>query len=247
MGPRCQRVRSCTIVIMRTHFLPRVICLVPLAVISLLSACAAPADTEKVSTFGSRPVALESIRENDLSVFLASDWSKFDAYAGHAFDIFSGKESPLYWHSRLTPPLPTHWPPTPARSVTYYAYPEYQELRMHGPAYSRAAPWAKVVLAEGQLPQKMILASALGPKIHYEIGVPITRDQADRAIQIAKAGAAALPGFIAWKAIPDDAAEVKIIKDYYCQWARSDGTAKLVREHHRSYFEWLACAPEETG
>lgn len=227
---------------MRTLILPQRYWLPALAAILVLTACAAPRETEITpSTFGAGLVALESVSEEDLSGFLASDWSKFDPYAKRAYDVFLAKEVPLYWQSRLTPPLPTQWPPTPVRSVTYYAYAEYEHSRMHGPVYSRGAPWAKVVLVEGQLPQKTILASAPGPAVHYEAGEPISVEQADRASQVWKAGSAALPRFISWQAIPDDAAEVSIIKAYYCQWAARDGTARLVNEQHRGFFEWLAC------
>jgi hypothetical protein len=114
---------------------------------------------------------------------------------------------------------------------------------MHGPALSRSAPWAKVVLSEGMPANKVILAAALGPVVHGEGSVPISKELADRKAQIIKDGKAHLPNFVSWKAIPDDEAEVKAIREYFCQWVLTDRTADLIKNNHRAFFEWLSCPP----
>ena len=217
--------------------------LFPLAVIALLTSCAVRPIADEPPSFGRHATKLEEVKEKDLSDLLAEEWSTFDKYAKHASGIFSAKEYPVYWRLKLTPPIPTNWPPTPSPSVTYYAYGEYQELFEHGPTLSRSAPWAKVVLTEGMPPSKVVLATALGPATHGEGSVPISREQADRKNQIIKDGEARLINFISWRAISGDAAEVKTIREYYCQWALTDLTADLIRDNHRAFFAWLSCPP----
>ena len=217
--------------------------LLSLAVIALLTSCGVRPIADEHPSFGRHATKLEEVKEKDVSDFLAEEWSKFDKYVKHASGIFSAKEHPVYWGLKLTPPLPTNWPPTPSPSVTYYAYGEYQELFEHGPSLSRSAPWAKVILTEGMPPSKVILATALGPATHGEGSVPISRKQAERKIQIIKDGEARLINFISWRAIPDDAVEVKAIREYYCQWALTDLTADLIKDKHRGFFEWLSCPP----
>jgi len=184
---------------------------------------------------------IEELKNYDVRTLLAEDWAKFDKYAKDAPCIFSQEVWPVNWGVRVTPPFPTNWPPRQLRSVTYYAYAEYQVLLMHGPFLSRSTPWAKVVLNEGVPAKKVILATALGPAVHGEGSVPISRELALRKIQIIKDGEVLLSNFISWKAIPEDETEVKAIKEYYCEWILTNHTADLIKDNHRAFFEWLSC------
>jgi hypothetical protein len=212
------------------------------AAFTLLTSCAVGPIVEGQFFIGSHLVKTGELKASEVSGFLADDWAKFDKHVKDAPDMFS-KMRPVSWRFELTPPFPTNWPPKRSRSVTYYAYAEYQEFSHHGPVLSRSAPWAKVILTEGKPADKVILASAVGPVKHGEGSVPITREQADRKIQIIKDGEARLNSFISWRTIPADEGEVKSIREYYCQWERTDRTADLIREDHRAFFEWLSCPP----
>lgn len=214
-----------------------------LAILAMLTPCTASPLVEGQFDFGNHSVRIKDIKSSDLYGFLAEDWAKFNKHVKDAPDRLSGKVWPINWHMQISPPFPTNWPPRKNRSVTYYAYAEYQELLIHGPALSRSAPWVKVILSEGMSADKVILASALGPAIHGEGSVPISGAQAARKIQIIGDGEAHLADFIAWKSIPADEGVVIAIKNYYCQWILTNRTADLIKEDHRAFFEWLSCPP----
>lgn len=219
--------------------------LLSLAFAVLLSACAAhPAGTDNYY-FGNRAVKIEQLTPNDVEAFLADDWARFDKHVKDVPDWMTpGKVWSVDWHLEVTPPFPTNWPPLRTRSVTYYAYGEYQEGFMHGPALSRSAPWAKVVLTEGMAANKVILARRLGPAVNGEASVRISNELADRKTQIINDGEAYLPGFMSSKSIPDNQAEIKAIREYYCQWILTNRTADLIEDNHRAFFQWLSCPPK---
>jgi len=214
-----------------------------LAFIALLTACAACTVAAGEFFLGRSSVKIEELKRNDVYAFLTDDWAKFDKHVKDVPDRRSGKVWPIDWYLRITPPFPTDWPPQQPRSVTYYAYAEYQELFMHGPVLSRSAPWAKVLLNEGMPANKEILATALGPEVHGEGSVPINRELARRKSQIIQDGEGYLSNFVSWTDIPDDDAKVKAIREYYCQWVLTNRTADLIKENHRAFFEWLSCPP----
>lgn len=193
--------------------------------------------------FGDQAVKIADLKRRDVYAFLAGDWAKFDKHATDTVEMFTGKKVSIDWRPVITPPFPTTWPPQQPRSIAYYAYAEYQEAMMHGPVISRSAPWAKVVLNEGEPAKKVLLAADIGPVVHGEGSVPISQQQASRKIQIIKDGEAHLANFVRWAAIPDDEAEVKAIREYYCQWALTDRTAALIKDDHKAFFEWLSCPP----
>ena len=215
-----------------------------LAALGLLAAFAAHSNPTNQGIFfiGTRPVKIEELKEKDLYQYLAPDWSRFDKYAKDSKDMFGGAY-PSYWYLQISPPLPTNWPPQKNRSVTYYAYAEYQESRMHGPVLSRSAPWARVVLTEGISSDKVILANAIGPAVHAEASVSISGEMAARLIQIKKNGQENLSNFIGWTTISDNRTEVTAVRDYYCQWALTNHTAELIKDRHAAFFEWLSCPP----
>ncbi len=214
-----------------------------LAVIVLLTAYTSSSFGVEPFLLGSTPVKIVELKRHDVYAFLAEDWAKFDKHATDAPDMFSRQMRPVDWYLQVTPPFPTNWPPQQLHSVTYYAYAEYQQLFMHGPVLSRSAPWAKVVLNEGMPANKVILSTALGPVIHGEGSVPIGKELAGRKIRIIKDGEAQLSNFVSWTAISDDQAEVKAIREYYCQWALTNRTADLILDFHRDFFKWLSCPP----
>ena len=208
----------------------------------LLGGCACAPAPEGQFIVGGHAVKIEAFDRASIRAFLTEDWAKFNTHVKDTKDWF-GKPRSVDWYPRVTPPIPSNWPPQQRRSVTFYAYGEYQELFNHGPSLSRSAPWAKVIVEEGLPARKVILASALGPVVHGEGSVPLGRETADRKIQIIRDGESRLSNFIAWKSIPADAAEVKAIREYYCQWALTDRTAELIKDNHRAFFAWLACPP----
>lgn len=133
-------------------------CRLSLALIAFLTASAASPVVAGEFFLGARPVKLEELKRNDVYAFLADDWAKFDKHVKDARNWMSGKVWSINWYLEVTPPFPTNWPPEQSRSITYYAYAEYQELFRHGPALMRSAPWAKVLLNEGMPAKKEILA-----------------------------------------------------------------------------------------
>jgi hypothetical protein len=173
---------------------------------------------------------------------VADDWASFDKNASRIRDFFKRYHN-IYWYMKISPPFPNVWPPRRRREITYYVYAEYQELRHSGPALLRSAPWAKVILNEVEAANKVRLATAIGPVVHGEGSVPISRQQAERKIQIIKDGEAHLSNFARWTDIPEDEAEVKIIREYYCQWVLTNRTADLIKDSHQAFFEWLSCPP----
>jgi hypothetical protein len=215
-----------------------------LAAILLLTACATPPPfVEGHFYLGSKLVKMEELKSRDIYALLSDDWAGFDKHFKDTSNAMTGRMGPVNWHFQMTPPIPTNWPPQRLRSVTYYAYGQNQEFRIHGPALGRSAPWAKVVLTEGAPADKVMLATSIGREVHGEGSVALSTEQANRKIQIIKDGEARLSSFVGWRAIPDDAAAVKAIREYYCQWALTDGTANLIKGDHRAFFEWLSCPP----
>ena len=212
-----------------------------LLVLLKVSPVQASASLEGSFLLGECVVAIEKISSNDLRRYLASDWSKFDTYVKESSIMFSNDKVSVHWYQQITPPFPTHWPPQEVRSVTYYGYAEYAESNHHGPAYLRSAPWAKVVLTEGQPAVKQVLVDSLGEAIHGQGSRPISHEMAARLIQIHEDGEKGLPAFIGWQRIPDDAVQVQAIKDYYCQWMIENRTGTLVRDAHQAFFDWLSC------
>jgi hypothetical protein len=217
--------------------------LAPFVISAAIAASASCAGAEGQFFFGDHPVRIEELKRDDVYAFLAADWAKFDKHAKEGMDAFTSKPHSVDWYLRITPPFPTDWPLQKSRRVTYYAYAEYQELFMHGPVLSRSAPWAKVVLQEGEPANKFILSAAIGPVVSGEGSVLISRQMADRKSKILKDGEAALPRFVLWTAVPKDGAQIKAIREYYCQWALTDRTADLIMDNHRAFFEWLSCPP----
>ncbi|WP_193097922.1 hypothetical protein [Burkholderia sp. Z1] len=214
-----------------------------LVTVLLLTACAArPAATGEFFV-GDHPVKVEALKRSDVYALLVGDWERFDTHVKDAPDFMTGKTWPVNWYLRVTPPFPTSWPPQQFRSVTYYAYAEYQELFRHGPTLSRSAPWAKVTLNEGRPATEVILSTRIGPVVSGEGSVPITQAQAERKKQIVETGESYLSDFVSWQAIPDNETEVKAIRQYYCQWILTNRTADLIENNHRAFFEWLSCPP----
>ncbi|WLI89135.1 hypothetical protein Q4S45_20955 [Massilia sp. R2A-15] len=212
------------------------------AAVALLAACAVFPAAAGQFFIDNRPVEISELSKNDVRQFLAEDWAKFDKYVKDARHFMTGKMERIEWDLQLTPPFPTTWPPQQHRSVTYYAYAEYQEATMHGIVASRSAPWAKVQLNEGMPATKTMLATAIGPVVHGEGGfLGISIESAARIKQIDTDGAALLPDFVSWQAIPDNKDQVQAIREYYCQWALRNLTAKLIKDNHRAFFDWLSC------
>jgi len=214
--------------------------------IALFTACAKNPSMEGKFFFGEQPVKVSQLKRGYVYAFLAEDWARFDKYAIDAQDPFSEMVRPIYWYLVVTPPFPTNWPPQKVRSMTYYAYAEYEVSYLHGPTYSRTAPWVKVLLNEGKPANKVILATTLGPTIHGEGSVSISKQSADRKTQIINDGNAKLASFVSWTEIPHDSSEVKIIQEYYCQWALTDRTVDIIKNNHAAFFEWLSC-PKRTN
>jgi hypothetical protein len=195
---------------------------------------------------------ISCVNDNTIRRFVWHDWNEFDKNTGQkSRDMFSKKEIELIWYIKITPPFPNVWPPQPQRSVTYYAYAEYQELLMHGPVLSRSAPWGKVVLKDGEAPKLKILAKSIGKVASGEGSRPLSPNQAKRLVQIREDGEKYIPIFLRWKELPPDTDPgIKTIRDYYCQWSRDNLTSQLIKSNHTEFFEWLACpqlSPSDNG
>lgn len=182
-----------------------------------------------------------------------ADWDMFDKRTGALRDMYSASSEPLEWSEALTPPFPNTWPPTGTRSVTYYAYAEYQTYEQHGPALHFSAPWARVMLQDRATPGKEIILKAIGPEVSGLPSRPLSREQAQRYIQIRKTADKAIAALLGWTALPADSdPSVKIVRDYYCQWEQDHEvfTGTYIKNKHRPFFNWLACAhltPSDNG
>ncbi len=182
-----------------------------------------------------------------------ADWDAFDKRTGVLRDVYSASGEQIEWGEALSPPFPNTWPPAGTRSVTYYVYADYQTYEQHGPALHFSAPWARVVLQDGQPPAKEIILKTIGPEVSGLGSRPLSREQAQRYIQIEKEGTKAIPALLGWTAVPADSdPSVKAVKEYYCQWERDHEmfTGTYIKNKHRPFFNWLACpkaAPGDNG
>ncbi len=196
------------------------------------------------------PVGISGLSADTARSIVQADWDAFDKRTGLQRDIYSASGEPLEWNESLSPPFPNTWPPAATRSVTYYVFAEYQTYEQHGPSLHFSAPWARVVLQDGQAPAKEIILKAIGPEVSGLPSKPVPREQAQRYIQIRKAGEKAIPALLGWTALPADSdPSVKAIRDYYCQWERDHDllTGAYIKNHHRPFFNWLACPKATPG
>jgi hypothetical protein len=217
------------------------VCIFPLFLSSAPIASAANQKNDGFFLIGDRAIKIEELKRRDLVPILEQDWTKFDIATVATKNFFTGQPETTHWYYQVTPPIPTYWPPQQKRSITYYAYAEYQEFMRHGPLLSRTAPWAKVVLNEGAAAENIVLAIKVGPVAHQYGSSLQPPSVQERMVQVRRDGEKLLSSFVSWKAIPDKQEEVNAIREYYCQWAQEDGTAKLIQKDHQEFFEWLSC------
>lgn len=177
---------------------------------------------------------------------LSGTWASFDKAAGKSTDMF-GQQQTLTWYMQLTPPIPLHWPPDGSRGVIYYAYAEYQTFQMHGPSQSRSAPWARVVLRDGAVPEVTLLSQTIGPAVTGEGSRPLTSDLARRLSDIHAQGEYALSSVASWTKLPDlDNGETRNIRTYFCQWTWDNRVSDYAQARSPEFFQWLAC-PEPSS
>lgn len=179
-----------------------------------------------------------------------SDWQKFDR-STHvvgivpAVEVDYPMEGSGIWYARMTPPFPDVWPPKKKRSFSYYAYAEAHELLMHGPREFHSAPWAKVVLTDGESPKKELLSqSIIYAAVPFNVMRRTSPSQADRLAQIENDGEASLPTLLSWTGLPTETDDTtKVIKEYYCQWTleHEAWVTKYIRDNHKEFFKWLSC------
>lgn len=172
-----------------------------------------------------------------------ADWEKFDKRNPEATNLWGEKVIPL-WKAQTTPPFPNAWPPNDRRVVTYYAYATYEVARQHGVSLTFSAPWASIVVAQGQAPVLQRLSETIGPTIHGRHSWPSTRERMDMLIKLQEAGEAQVDTLLNWTALPEDSERsVQTIKRYYCQWQFNHPAlaSKYVKQHHEAFFTWLSC------
>ena len=203
--------------------------------------CAENSNNNGTFLINDRAVNIEELKRADLATLLTDEWIKLDHTAVATKNFFTGEPETSDWYYQVKPPIPTHWPPQQERSVTYYAYAEYREFMRHGPSLSRSAPWAKVVLTEGMPAKTIILTGQIGPVIDQQVAWMVPPSVQEQQFQVRRDGEKQLSNFINWQSIPDSQTEVKAIREYYCQWAKENGIAKLIRNDNQAFFEWLSC------
>lgn len=182
---------------------------------------------------------------------LQSDWERLDknAHAQPSPGIFGESNSspnpPPQWNElELTPPLPNTWPPTKVRSVSYYAYGQFQDAAFHGPTLTFSAPWARVILVDGRSPSKQILRDVIGPAIGGRASRPLSPDEWKRLSKIYQDGAEELPALLSWTELPvGPDKSVMAIRRYYCRWIADESplVSEYIKPNHREFFSWLRC------
>jgi hypothetical protein len=179
------------------------------------------------------PEGLAAVPPSNFEDFLKDDWQVLRAR--HPHDL--SKPQSVAWVYRMTPPLPTAWPPTQHSGVAYYGYPYGFSMGLRDGEWI-AQPWVKIeVSARGQ-PQKTLLQNEI-----RTLEVQGVRPLAAKEIQ----------RFESSKSAPDDLANLQqlppntdpqaaTIRGYYCSWIQTNGViAQHLENTHTAFFAWLAC------
>jgi hypothetical protein len=157
---------------------------------------------------------------------------QIEAAAGAALRTAEGGRG---WSARVTPPLPSVWPPDGRAGLVAYAY-----AARFSPGLSdgekTAGTWARVVLEDGAPVVKDV--TPLRP-----LGVQGGRPLQDGELEIARSDQAAIAELEAaarGKKLPD----APLVRKYYCFWRSTNGViAEDLEGRHAAFFRWLACQP----
>jgi hypothetical protein len=140
-------------------------------------------------------------------------------------------ESP--WRPRLSPPLPSAWPPDGQRRLLTYAY-AFRLKPSIGQGEEIASPWARVITGDG-----IVELEELGhPRPLGLQGVrPLSAEELEIA-RTAPAAAAELDRLVQGVDLP----EAPPVLRYYCFWRQVNGVlAAELEQRHPEFFRWLAC------
>jgi hypothetical protein len=149
----------------------------------------------------------------------------------------------LYWFEyRVTPPLPSHWPPSQSTTLYYYAYAAgnpSQRPVMDGEHNS--LPWARVeVERDPQARPKVTLLRRDLKELGIQGFGPVMQEEAE-AHQARGAASAVLLGALTGLP-PAGSDEEKTLQKFYCQWRKWNGViAQELLQRHKDFFRWLAC------
>ena len=139
---------------------------------------------------------------------------------------------------RVSPPLPSEWPPRPAAPLYYYAY-AYGFDRRISDAERLSAPWARLeVHSAGQEPAELRVLSREITETGIHGVRPLTREES--AVYDLGPRVEAYLGSL--DHIPNGMVEeVAQLRKYYCAWCYDSGVADEIRPYHEEFFRWLQC------
>ena len=165
---------------------------------------------------------------------LDARWSKLAVPASEPTD-----RPGVCWSWRLSPPLPSEWPPRKESRLVYYAFAEGFDLNIMD-GVRVAAPWARL-----EIPVSGSAPPLLTPLLDSvkELGIqgvrPISADE------LAKSGGWEPIETVLGKlmAHPDEADRTRErLSAYYCFWSRNNGViSEAIRPYHEKFFDWLKC------
>ena len=147
-----------------------------------------------------------------------------------------------WFEYRVTPPLPSLWPPSPSTTLYYYAYAAGNPIeRPVADGEHDSLPWARVEVGRGPQAKPKV---ALLRRDLKELGIqgfgPVMREEMEAHQRLGIASAALLGSLIALPPAASD--EAYTLKTFYCQWQRWNGViAKELMKNHKEFFRWLAC------
>jgi len=174
----------------------------------------------------------------DFKTLLDAQWKNIEPVV----PIRPGEDPGLgvFWRYRISPPLPSHWPPDGSLQLIYYVYAAGLSPRRLIDGEYVAAPWGRVeVDPRGTGGPKF---RRLSEKLR-EIGIqgvrPLTHEEA--AIFQKEATA---EGYLATlTSLPDENGKaLSMLRQYFCTWCQLNGhIVREIRPAHEKFFLWLGC------
>ncbi|MBT9555927.1 MAG: hypothetical protein IV100_07860 [Myxococcales bacterium] len=160
-------------------------------------------------------------------------------FARRVRDGWIPSESPpngTSWSLRVTPPLPSVWPPDGSGAVVVYGFAAGMNFNLRDGEYV-AAPWGRVAIP-GSVDGALTVA-ALGDRFE-PLGPHGVRPLAGDELEIARSGGQAAEAVLN-RAAGRDTTPDELISRYYCQWLRDSGAGEPVKQHHSAFVTWLGC------
>lgn len=182
---------------------------------------------------GSQAMAkIPVVTNGDLESMANQEWEAIKSR--HAFDP-SDPES-INWAYRISPPLPTEWPPAQNYGVVYYGYPYGLAATGLADGEHIGEPWVQWEVASGELKNATVLSGELRP-----LAIQGVRPLDENGILLAHSRG--YEHLIDLTRLPSKAdPKTTQIRNYYCFWILHNGViASHLAKFHKAFFAWLAC------